>query len=173
MAADQSFPLSMEEGTNTQTATAQSSPLPSGEGQGEGLHEVPAADAMSPLRHFGGFVLAGGSAFVTDVGIFQLLQGWLGLNPLIARLLSISAAMVVSWLINRTVTFAMPGPPRLAEFLRFAAVAWISSAVNYGVFAAILLARPDIWPVAAIVAATAVAMVVSYFGMKRGVFRET
>ena len=128
--------------------------------------------AISPLRHFGGFVIAGGCAFVVDVGVFQVLHEWSGLDPLIARLLSISVAMIVSWLINRTVTFAMPGPPRLREFLHFAAVAWASSAINYGVFAAILLARPATWPVLAIVAATAVAMVASYFGMKLGVFRK-
>ena len=124
------------------------------------------------MRHYGGFVVAGGCAFVTDVGVFQLLHAGLGLDVLITRLLSISVAMVVSWAINRTVSFAVPGPPSVREFLHFAAVASMSSAVNYGVFAAVLFTRPETAPVAAIVAATAVAMVVSYFGMKLGVFRK-
>jgi len=129
------------------------------------------AAAHSALRHVGGFVLAGGSAFLVDVGTLEALRG-VGVPPLIGRLLSISVAMVVSWMINRSVTFAVPGPPSFREFLHFAAVAWISSAVNYSVFAAILFARPETAAVAAIVVATAIAMIVSYLGMRLGVFRQ-
>lgn len=125
---------------------------------------------VSRLRHVGGFIVAGSTAFVTDVGVFQVLHATLSVNPLIARLLSISVAMVVSWLINRRLTFDVPGPPRLAEFLRFAAIAWMSSAVNYAVFAAALLLRPDVWPPLAIAIATGVAMGVSYLGMRLAVF---
>ena len=125
---------------------------------------------VSRLRHIGGFIVAGSTAFVSDVGVFQVLHATLSVNPLIARLLSISVAMVVSWLINRRLTFDVPGPPRLAEFLRFAAIAWMSSAVNYAVFAAVLLLRPDVWPPLAIAIATGVAMGVSYLGMRLAVF---
>ena len=127
---------------------------------------------MSPLRHYGGFLAAGGSAFLTDVAVFQALHSWAGVNVLIARLLSISLAMAVSFLINRAITFAVPGPPRIIEFLRFAAVGWVSSALNYGLFAGAMLARPETWPILAIVFATAISMVASYAGMRLAVFRK-
>ena len=127
---------------------------------------------VSRLRHFGGFVLAGGTAFVTDVLVFHALTSLAGVNLLIARLLSISVAMVVSFLINRTVTFAMPGAPKLSEFLRFAAVGWMSSGLNYAIFAGVMLARPETWWFLAIVIATVISMGASYMGMRMAVFRK-
>ena len=124
------------------------------------------------VMHFGGFLLAGGLAFFTDVGIFQLLHAGLFVAPLIARALSISVAMVVSWAINRTVTFPMPGPPRLAEFLHFAALAWVAAAFNYGVFALVLWQAPAIWPPLAIFIASLAAMMLAYVNMRFSVFRK-
>jgi len=126
----------------------------------------------SPLRHYGGFVLAGSSAFVTDVAAYHALNSFAGINLLIARFLSISLAMVVSFLLNRSITFAIPGTPRAAEFLRFVAVAWMASAVNYGLFAGIMLARPETAWLLAIVIATALSMIASYLGMRAAVFAK-
>lgn len=125
-----------------------------------------------PLRHYGGFVLAGLSALAIDAAILTLLMATFGWPPLAARLVSIAIAMVASWLINRTVTFAVRSRPTLAEFARFAAVSWLAQAVNYAVFAAILLVRPQTPPVTALVAASLVAMVVAYAGFRFGVFRK-
>ncbi len=125
---------------------------------------------VSRLRHYGGFILAGSSAFLTDVAVFQGLHALLSLNPLIARLISIAVAMVVSWLINRRLTFNVPGPPRLAEFLRFAPVVSLSNALNYVIFSGILIAVPETWPPLAIAVATGIAMVASYLGMRHAVF---
>ena len=127
----------------------------------------------SPLRHYGGFIVAGGTAFVTDVTVFHALHDLTATGLLLSRFLSISVAMVVSFLINRAVTFKVPGPPRLAEFLRFAAVGWISSGINFVVFAVILFARPQTFPTIAIVIATAIAMITSYLGMRLAVFHKT
>ena len=124
---------------------------------------------VSPLRHYGGFLLAGLMALTTDGLILETLTrfGW---HPLAARLVAISIAMIVSWLVNRTGTFAMPGRPTLREYLRFAAVSWSAQVVNYAIFAAIMLARPITHPLIALVAASCVAMFVSYFGYRYGVF---
>ena len=127
---------------------------------------------VSRLRHFGGFVLAGGTAFVTDVLVFHALTNLVGVNLLIARIFSITVAMVVSFLINRAITFSMPGAPKFSEFLRFAAVGWMSSGLNYAVFACVMLARPETPPLYAIIIATAIAMVTSYMGMRLAVFRK-
>ncbi len=122
------------------------------------------------MAHYGGFLLAGGLAFVTDVAVFQALHAGLAVAPLVARPLSISVAMVVSWAINRTVTFPMPGPPRLSEFLHFAALAWLAAAFNYAVFAALLWLYPALWPPFAIFVASLAAMVLAYLNMRFSVF---
>lgn len=126
-------------------------------------------EPVSRARHYGGFVLAGLLALTTDGIILKVLTsaGW---HPLLARPLAIAVAMVVSWLINRRITFAMPGRPSLREYARFAAVSWSAQAVNYLVFGAILIARPPTPPLLALALASLVAMFVSYFGFRYGVF---
>ena len=123
-------------------------------------------------RHYGGFITAGLIALGTDALVLTLLTSGFGLSPFIARLVSISIAMFASWLINRTLTFAMNTPPTFAEFGRFAVVSWLAQAVNYTVFALILLSRPETLPVVALIAASLIAMFVSYAGFRFGVFHR-
>ena len=126
----------------------------------------------SPMRHYGGFITAGIAALAADVLLLWFLSDPLGLSPFVARLFSISAAMVVSWLINRRITFAVTTPATVQEFASFATVSWVAQIVNYAVFAVILLIRPATWPVAAVAGASLVAMFVSYAGFRFGVFRK-
>lgn len=123
-------------------------------------------------RHYGGFVLAGALAFLTDAAILEGLTALAGTSPFLARIAGICCGMVVSWLVNRTVTFAVGAGPSLAEFARFAAVSWFAQAVNYSVFAAVLLLLPGTRPLAALVLACIVAMFVSYAGFRYGVFHR-
>ena len=123
------------------------------------------------FRHFGGFVAAGVSALAVDIAVLAILTEQLGWPPLLARVPAIGLAMVVSWWINRTVTFAVQSRPTLLEFGKFAAVSWISVAVNYAVFAALLMVFPKLLPSFAVVAACGVSMFVSYAGFRFGVFR--
>ncbi|MCL4767592.1 MAG: GtrA family protein [Hyphomicrobiaceae bacterium] len=124
---------------------------------------------VGPMRHYGGFVLAGLLALATD-GLVLVGLARAGWHPIAARPLAIAIAMVVSWLVNRRLTFAMPGPPTLREYARFAAVSWSAQAVNYLVFGAILIGRPATPVLLALVLASLVAMFVSYFGFRHGVF---
>lgn len=130
---------------------------------------VPPWISVSRTRHYCGFVLAGLLALSTDALILQTLisAGW---HPLIARPCAIAVAMIVSWLVNRRITFAVPGRPCLREYARFAAVSWSAQAVNYVVFGTILIAHPVTPPLLALVLASLVAMFVSYFGFRYGVF---
>ena len=126
----------------------------------------------SALRHYGGFLLAGALALITDGALLTILIRFLDLDALLARPFAIAVAMLVSWLVNRTLTFAVSAPPSLREFGRFAAVSWLSQAVNYLVFAGILVARPATPALPAVVFASLVAMFVSYFGFRYGVFHD-
>ena len=62
--------------------------------------------------------------------------------------------------------------PSWREFGRFAAVAWSANALNYAIYAVILLARPVTLPVVALVISSGIAAVFSYVGFRLGVFRE-
>lgn len=129
------------------------------------------ADTRS-LRHWGGFVFSGGTAFLIDAGITLALTRLVGLDRFTARLIGILVAMVAAWLMHRRISFNVSAPPSLREFLRFAAVAWAANALNYAIYALILLAWPAVWTIVALVASTAVATVFSYLGFRLGVFRE-
>ncbi len=124
------------------------------------------------LRHWGGFLFSGGSAFLVDAGINLALIHFAGLNPFISRLISIGCAMVWAWQMHRRVTFAVTAPASLGEFARFAVVAGSANALNYAIYAAILLAWPAVPPLAAQVVSTAIAMAASYLGFRFGVFRR-
>lgn len=124
------------------------------------------------IRHWGGFLFSGGSAFLVDLGINLGLIDLVGLNPFVSRLISIGCAMVFAWLMHRRVTFAVVAPPSLGEFARFAAVAGSANALNYAVYAAILLVWPATPPLIAQIVSTAIAMCASYLGFRFGVFRR-
>lgn len=129
--------------------------------------------SVSRMRHYGGFIAAGLLALCIDAVVLMALTEMFGWSPYVARLLSISMAMVASWQVNRRVTFAVERPSTVAEFARFAAVSWGAQAVNYLVFAGLLLLRPETWPVAALVVASLIAMFVSYAGFRFGVFAKS
>ncbi len=136
------------------------------------MTEVPGKPTQRALlKHGLGFFVSGCLAFITDALVLELLTTLFGLAPIFARIGSISIAMVVGWLSHRRLTFAIAAAPSLPEFGRYAAVAWFSAGVNYLVFATILLLLPQTSPFAALFVASAVAMFVSYVGMRYAAFR--
>jgi putative flippase GtrA len=131
-----------------------------------------APGGQHPVRHGLGFLVSGGTAFAVDALVLELLTVLLGINPIVARLVAISFAMVAGWLMHRTLTFAVPTPPSIAEFLRYAGVAWGAAAVNYALFVLILLARPGTEPLIALVVSSVAAMIFAYLGMRFAAFRQ-
>jgi len=133
---------------------------------GDGRHP-----ALSDTQHWAGFLVSGTVAFLTDAGLLWVLTE-LGLSPFIARVGALMQAMVVAWLCHRTLTFRVSAPPSLSEFLRYAAVAWTAAALNYAIFAGILLIWPAIRPFYAMAASSIGAMAFSYVGMRVAAFRR-
>ena len=123
-------------------------------------------------RHWLGFAASGGIAFAIDALMLKSLTLLAGFSPLSARPIAIAAAMVGGWFAHRTWTFRVAAKPSFAEFGRYAAVASGSAAVNYVIFASLLLAYPALEPLIALVLASAIAMAVAYLGMRFGVFGQ-
>lgn len=124
------------------------------------------------IRHGAGFLVSGTLAFVTDGAVLWVLTRFLRVDPFSARLLAIALAMVVGFFAHRRLTFRVREAPTLAQFGRFVGVAATSSVINYAIYAGILIARPRLEPLIALVIASAVAMAASYLGLRFGVFRK-
>ena len=130
-----------------------------------------APGGQHPVKHGLGFLFSGGLAFLIDAFVLTVLT-LLGMHPITARFFAISSAMVAGWLAHRRFTFRLKTPPRLGEFLRYAAVGWMVAAINYGIFVLIVLLRPSINPLYALFASSLVAMVFAYLGMRFAAFRR-
>lgn len=116
------------------------------------------------------FAFVGGLGFLTDAAVLALLLAVTPLGPFLARLLSIGAAMAVTWLCNRSLTFQPSARGALHEGARYGTVAIAVSIFNYLVYSGLLLAVPWMAPLAALVVACLAAMALSYLGYSRLVF---
>ena len=137
-----------------------------------GKWSTAAPGAQHPVRHGLGFLFSGSLAFLIDAAILKVLTAVFGIHPILARVVAISVAQVAGWLSHRRFTFRLTTPPTFAEFLRYAGVQWTVALINYGIFVAIVLLRPDIEPLLALVVSSGVAMFFSYFGMRFAAFRH-
>ena len=119
-----------------------------------------------PLRFLG----VGGLGLITDLAIFTLVIAH-GPQPLLARLVSLAIATLVTWRLNRALTFDCSGRRPSDEALRYAAVALFAQAISYAVFAALIVtvfARP---PQLAVLIGAAAGTLVSYTGQTLLTFR--
>ncbi|RWC27429.1 GtrA family protein [Mesorhizobium sp.] len=116
------------------------------------------------------FVFAGGVGFVADAAALWLLLAITPLGPLAARILSIGFALCVTWVLNRHLTFSPSSRGVAKEGARYGGVGVATSIVNYLVYCAILFALPAAPPLAALAAASLVAMTLSFLGYSRLVF---
>ena len=118
-----------------------------------------------------GFLAAGGTGFATDAGVLFALTHVGGLDPLLARVFSFTAAVLATWAINRTFAFGASDRSLSEEGVRFGGVALAVGGFNYLVYAGLLLAITSMHPLMALVIASASAMVLSWVGYSRLVFQ--
>jgi len=119
-----------------------------------------------PFRFLG----VGGLGLVTDLAVFTLVIDQ-GLNPLAARLVSLAAATLVTWRLNRALTFDRSGRHAADEAMRYAAVAAFAQAVSYTAFAALVLTVFAAVPQLAVLIGAGAGALVSYFGQALFAFR--
>ena len=112
-----------------------------------------------PFRFLG----VGAIGLTTDICVFTLLMGF-SPRPLVMRLFSLAVATLVTWRLNRALTFDQSGRPQGEEALRYAAVTAASQGTSYAVFAALVLTVLAWLPQAAIVIGAAIGAVVAYNG---------
>src|SRR5262245_9634704 len=112
-----------------------------------------------PFRFLG----VGGIGLMSDLTVFTLIiMG--GTNPLLARAMSLVVATVVTWRLNRLLTFDRSGRDQRDEALRYAGVTALAQSTSYAVFTLLVLTLFRTVPQAALVAGAAVGALVSYNG---------
>lgn len=109
------------------------------------MSETRLADS-SMRTQFLRFALVGAAGFLVDEGVLVLMHSILGLDPLVARAISILTAMTFTWWGNRILTFRMQaaqgGAAILREWLRFVGANALGALINYATFAALLRFAP-------------------------------
>ena len=114
------------------------------------------------------FVVVGIVGFVVDGGGTWALAH-LGLPPIVARVPPLLTAIVVTWLLNRSLTFNVATPRSRAELLRYSTVALSSALFNFVIYSVLVLM--GLHPLFAVALATLLLTVYSFFAYRKVVFR--
>jgi putative flippase GtrA len=138
---------------------------------------TPTASGHDPVRQFVEgvprlfrFLSVGAVGLITDLAVFTIVLGH-GLHPLLARLVSLAIATVVTWRLNRALTFDRSGHHPSREVMRYAVVAGCAQAVSYATFAILVVTVFAAMPQLAVIVGAAVAALVSYNGQALFTFR--
>jgi len=119
-----------------------------------------------PIRFLG----VGGLGLVTDLGVFTAVIEQ-GVSPFAARLVSLAVATLLTWRLNRALTFDYSGRRTADEAMRYAAVAVAAQAVSYAGFAILVVAVFRAVPQLAVLCGAAAGATVSYSGQALFAFR--
>ena len=131
---------------------------------------APAPGRPDPLRALADylprpfrFLAVGGIGLTADLCVFTILIGFTP-QPLLMRLFSLAAATLVTWRLNRALTFERSGRDQHDEALRYATVTLVAQGTSYGVFAALVLTVLGAIPQAALLIGAAVGALIAYNG---------
>lgn len=131
----------------------------------QGGEALAAARDRPAVRGFGLFLAVGVVGLMADAAVFLALgAGGLTLAP--ARAISIFAATLVTWQLNRRFTFQASGRGRLDEALRYAGVALLAQGGNYLGFVLLCHLAPAVPPLTVLVACSAGVAGVSFIGQR-------
>ena len=109
------------------------------------------------------FLAIGGIGLASDLGIFTVVTS-LSSNVFIAQLGSLAISTLVTWRLNRALTFDPSGRRQHEEAVRYAIVTVIAQGTSYAIFAAFVLTVLAALPQIAIVIGAVISAAVSYNG---------
>ena len=117
------------------------------------------------------FLGVGSAGLVTDLGVLTIAMA-LGFHPLVARIFSLAVATLVTWRLNRALTFDRSGRHQSEESARYALVTLVAQGTSYTIFAALVLSVLGKLPQAAAIVGAAAAATISYNGHPLFVFAK-
>jgi len=131
---------------------------------------------MRLRREIALFAAGGVIGLLIDASIVQVLVRVEGWNSYLARIVSFLLAASFTWWWNRRHTFVARSSGRSAhaEWLHWLGLMGLGALVNYGIYAALLLAFAWLhrWPAVAVAAGSAVAAVLNFCVARGVLFRH-
>ncbi len=118
-----------------------------------------------PLR----FVAVGCIGLATDLCVFTLIAAYIH-YPLAVRLISLAVSTLVTWRLNRALTFARSHRAQHEEAVRYAIVTAVAQGTSYALFAALVLTVLGRLPQAALMCGALLGAFVSYNGHRMFAF---
>jgi putative flippase GtrA len=112
-----------------------------------------------PLR----FLSVGALSLATDIFILTGLVAF-GLHPLLARVVSLAVATMVTWRLNRALTFDRSHRHQGEEAARYTMVTITAQTMSYTIFAVLVMTVLSWMPQAALVIGAAFGAVIGYLG---------
>jgi putative flippase GtrA len=112
-----------------------------------------------PLR----FLAVGSLGLITDLGVFTAIPMHFD-RPLAVRVVSLACATVVTWRLNRALTFDASGRSQQEEAMRYASVTALSQGSSFAIFTFLVLTVFAWLPQAALVSGAAAGAVIAYMG---------
>ena len=121
---------------------------------------------------FARFCLVGGFLFCVDAAVLYLLIYGLGFVPTVARIISASCSITISWILHRSYTFGPSVHRPLREYKRYVFGSLLSFIINLSTYIILIEKWVIFWqyPILALILATAASMNFSYLFMKKIVF---
>jgi putative flippase GtrA len=112
-----------------------------------------------PLR----FIAVGGLGLFADLAIFTAIPMHAH-HPLATRLISLACATLLTWRLNRAMTFDASGRKQHDEALRYAAVTAVAQGTSFAIFSLLVLTLLNFFPQGALITGAAVGAAISYAG---------
>jgi putative flippase GtrA len=131
------------------------------------IHRL-AALLPRPLR----FIGAGAIGLTTDIVVFTGAMAFWP-YPLLARILSLAVATLVTWRLNRALTFDRSGRYQADEAMRYIAVTAVSQGTSYAIFAVLVLTVLAPFPQLAVLPGAVIGAFVAYNGHRLVAFKPT
>lgn len=127
------------------------------------------------VQQAGRFFVVGSIGFLVDGGILTVLHNLFDFSLLHARLVSFSAAVTMTWYLNRQHTFSDSRDSQaMHEWTRYAVVNGVGAMLNLGIFLW-LVYRFNVlasWPIVPLAMAASIALVFNFFASRHLAFRQ-
>lgn len=129
---------------------------------------------ISQIFRFG---VVGTVGFAVDGGVLTLLSQLAGWDVYWARAVSFCSATVVTWALNRLVTFRVGGGKqtrgRAKEYAGYFLIQTVGALINLAIFAGLLWRFPELarLPIIPLAAGSAVALFFNFFAARHFVFQ--
>lgn len=112
-----------------------------------------------PLR----FLCVGGLGLLTDLAVFTVIPAHVS-HPIMTRVVSLTLATMVTWRLNRALTFDASGRPQAEEAVRYGSVTLMAQGTSFVIFTALVLTVFAWLPQAALLCGAAAGAVIAYTG---------